>query len=152
MYKKEEINITLKLKEIDQLDSAILQFSNNTIAIKKLCASILVAVITIILKINENKIDNSIYISSVLTFLIFWFIDANSYYYQKKLRVKMSMVIEQLTKNEIFCNGFEMPLNKKNNLLPKIKKHWDSFFNWSQLFYILGIIITIILFNFRVGL
>ena len=85
-----DIILTLKLKEIDQLDSAILQFSRNTLATKKICASLLVGIAALILKLTNNNLDFSIYISSFITLLIFWVIDSNSYYYQRKLRIRIS--------------------------------------------------------------
>jgi len=136
-----EINQILKLKEIDQLDSAILQFSKNTLATKKICASLLIGIIAIILRITNNSLDDSIYISSFFTFLLFWIIDSNSYYYQRKLRIRMSKLVKELQDNMSLVNGFGMPLEQ--NETPSWIK---AFFNESQLFYIIGITVVIILF------
>lgn len=134
-----DIKTQLKLKEIDQLDSAILQFSKNTLTSKKICASILVGVIALILKITDNSLDLSIYVSSIVTLLIFWIIDSNSYYYQRKLRIKMTEIVNDLNGNGIIYVGYGMPLEKEE------KASWKSaFFNQSQLFYILGLIVVII--------
>ena len=107
-----EIKTTLKLKEIDQLDAAILQFSKNTLATKKICASLLVGVIALILKITDNSLDLSIYVSSFITILVFWIIDSNSYYYQRKLRIQMTKIVNELKEEQILINGFGMPLGK----------------------------------------
>lgn len=137
-----DINQTLKLKEIDQLDSSILQFSKNTLATKKICASILVGIIAIILKITNNKLDFAIYASSFITLLIFWIIDANSYYYQRKLRIRMTEIVNELRENnsQFVIDGFGMPLIKKEK-----SSWWKAFFNTSQLFYLFGTLIVIIL-------
>ena len=133
-----DIKTTLKLKEIDQLDTAILQFSRNTLATKKICASLLVGVIALILKITDNSLDLSIYVSSFITILVFWIIDSNSYYYQRKLRIQMTKIVNELKEEQIVINGFGMPLSKSE------KASWrKAFFNESQLFYILGAIVII---------
>lgn len=138
--KYSEIDITLKLKEIDQLDSAILQFSKNTLMTKKICASILVAITTIILKVTENGLDISMYISALITLFIFWVIDSNSYFYQRKLRIRMTSIVNDLKQDGSPLKGFGMPLESDE------KPSWcQAFFNTSQLFYIFGLVIAITL-------
>ncbi|AXG73720.1 hypothetical protein DVK85_05525 [Flavobacterium arcticum] len=135
-----DINKILKLKEIDQLDSSILQFSKNTLATKKICASLLVAIPSIIFKMTDNKLDTSIYVSSSLILLFFWIIDSNSYYYQRKLRIRMSEIVNELNGNQLIVNGFGMPLDNKE------KESWGkAFFNKSQLFYLFSTILVLIL-------
>jgi hypothetical protein len=133
-----DINQTLKLKEIDQLDSAVLQFSKNTLATKKICASLLVGIVALILKLTENNLDNAIYTSSFITILIFWIIDSNSYYYQRVLRIRMSKIVNELKEDQNIFQGFGMPLENEE------KASWlKSFFNISQMFYFLGVIVIL---------
>ena len=135
-----DIKTTLKLKEIDQLDSAILQFSKNTLITKRICASLLVGIVAIILKITDNKLDFAIYVGSFMTIIIFWIIDSTSYYYQRKLRIRMTSIVNELKEKPIVTCGFGMPL-KKNE-----KASWfKSLFNNSQLFYIFSTVLIIIL-------
>lgn len=134
----DNINITLKLKEIDQLDAAILQFSKNTLVTKRICASILVAIIAMILSITNNKLDSSIYVASLITLIIFWVIDAHSYYYQRLLRQRMTQITNDLKGDNIIQYGFGMPLKKEEKI------NWiKSLFNSSQLFYILSILVIV---------
>ncbi|HKM00790.1 MAG TPA: hypothetical protein VJ083_01920 [Sedimentibacter sp.] len=127
----------MKLKEIDQLDSAILQFSKNTLITKRICASLLVAIIAIILRVTDDKLDFSIYVASAVTLLIFWIIDSNSYYYQRLLRIRMSKIVKEL-KNDDLVIGFGMPLKKDEKIT------WGkSLFNSSQLFYLLSIFVVV---------
>lgn len=136
-----DINETLKLKEIDQLDSAILQFSKNTLATKKICASLLVGVVTIILKLTDNTLDYSIYVGSIVTIMIFWVIDSNSYFYQRKLRIRMTGIVNELRKSEFVIDGYGMPLVKTG------KASWQrALFNSSQLFYLIGTVVIIVVF------
>jgi len=134
----DDIHKTLKLKEIDQLDAAILQFSKNTLVTKRICASILVAIIAIILRITDNNLDNSIYVASFITLIIFWVIDANSYYYQRLLRQRMTQITNELKGGTFVQFGFGMPLKKEEKI------NWvKSLFNNSQLFYLLSIVVVI---------
>lgn len=143
-----DIHETLKLKEIDQLDSAILQFSKNTLATKKICASLLVGVVTIILKLTDNTLDFSIYMGCILTITMFWIIDSNSYYFQRKLRIRMTEIVNELRACELVIEGYGMPLKKTE------KASWArAFFNSSQLFYLLGICVIVVLcIRFKIGL
>ena len=135
-----DIKQTLKLKEIDQLDSAILQFSKNTLATKKICASLLVGITALILKLTDNSLDLSIYLSSFISLLIFWIIDSNSYYYQRKLRIRMTEIVNDLKDNQLVTDGFGMPLDNKE------KSSWrKAFFNDSQLFYLFGTLVVVAL-------
>lgn len=135
-----DINQTLKLKEIDQLASAILQFSKNTLATKKICASLLIGIVALILKITDNSLDLSIYVSSIITTIVFWIIDSNSYYYQRKLRIRMTTIVNELRGTQLIKTGFGMPLTKQE------KPSWvRAFFNTSQLFYFLVFISIIVL-------
>lgn len=141
---KVEINNILKLKEIDQLDSAILQFSKNTLATKQLCATVLVAILAIILKITANKLDYAIYVGSLITVIVFWIIDSNSYYYQRKLRIRMTGLVNNLIPETIISDGYGMPIIKSET------NAWKSaFFNHSQYFYLLLtiVIVTIAIFQ-----
>jgi hypothetical protein len=135
-----DIKETLKLKEIDQLDSAILQFSRNTLATKKICASLLVGITALILKLTDNSLDLSVYVSGFITLLIFWILDSNSYYYQRKLRIRMTEIVNGLKENKLVIDGYGMPLDNKE------KPSWKrAFFNESQLFYLLGGLVIIVL-------
>jgi hypothetical protein len=135
----DDINQILKLKEIDQLDVAILQFSKNTLASKKLCATLLVGIISIISQITKDCFDIYFFISCGLTLSVFWVIDSISYYYQQKLRVRMTEIANELKKNDAKFIGFGMPLQKVDK-----KVLWKmAFFNNSQWFYYCGFIILL---------
>ncbi|NQX97227.1 MAG: hypothetical protein HRT73_05000 [Flavobacteriales bacterium] len=134
------INTTLILKEIDQLDSAILQFSKNTLATKKICASILVGIVAIILKITNNQLDAAIYVSGLITTFVFWIIDSNSYYYQRKLRIRMTKIVEDLKTDKIITSGYGMSLNENES------PSWGAaFFNSSQYFYLFTFIVVVLI-------
>lgn len=142
-----EIQETLKIKELDHLNAAVLQFSKDTLASKKVCASLLVAIIGIILKITDNILDPSIYVAGYVTILLFWILDSYSYYFQRKIRIRMSQIANELKNKDFLLDGYGMPLLK--NEKPSWKR---AFFNNSQLFYLLlGIIGLIIMFVDYIG-
>jgi hypothetical protein len=137
---KEELKEALKLKEIDQLDSAVLQFSKNTLATKRVCAMLLIGVSTVVLKITNDSIDYALYIGSIVTLFFFWVIDSNSYYYQRTLRIRMTEIVNELRPDTFISDGYGMPLTKKE------KASWmKAFFNSSQVFYYLGFLIIILI-------
>lgn len=135
-----DIKETLKLKEIDQLESAILQFSNNTLTTKKICASLLIGIITIILKLTDNEFDFAIYTGCMACLIIFWIIDSYSYYYQRKLRIRMTEIVNEYRSDQFITDGYGIPLKKEEK--PSWKK---AFFNTSQFFYYAGFTVVIIL-------
>lgn len=136
-----EINETLKLKEIDQLHDTVAQFSKSTIETKKICATLVVAVSTIILKVTDNHLDPSLYITTLSVVFIFWLIDSNFYYYQRKVRIRLDSIVKELQPDRIIT-GFGMPISKQPRMII------SSLFNYSQIFYLvigIGIIIVAIL-------
>lgn len=133
----DDINKILKLKEIDQLDAAILQFSKNTLASKKICATLLVGFITIILQMTKNYFDVSIYFSCGLILFIFWITDSISYYYQRKLRIRMAEIVKELNNSPLIGLGIPLQTNEKIT--------WKkSLFNHSQWFYYFGFTVLLL--------
>ena len=85
-----------------------------------------------------NNLDNAIYTGSFITIFIFWIIDSNSYYYQRVLRIRMSKIVNELKEYQNIFQEFGMPLENEE------KASWlKSFFNISQMFYFLGVIVIL---------
>lgn len=146
----DEIILALKMKEIDKLEASILQFSNNTLTIKKLCATVLIGIISIILKLTENSLDLSLFISSYIIVFIFLIIDAQSYYYQIKLRRKVNSISSSILNSVQVLNSFGLPIKK---IIESGKKEYiHSVFNSSQFFYLmLLLLITALLILEKLG-
>lgn len=123
------MNHTLKLKEIDQLHDTVSQFSKSTIETKKICATLVVAVATIILKVTDNHLDPSLYVTTLSVVFIFWLIDSNFYYYQRKVRIRLDAIVKELQPDRIIV-GFGMPISNQPKLI------FSSLFNHSQIFYL----------------
>lgn len=101
LREKREMENKIKLDNIQQLHNAVLQFSNNTMEIKKLLVSVLIAFFTIVVAIDnkfETFADFHIIILSVII-ILFWLLDAQSYYYQKKLRSRISKLQSELSES-----------------------------------------------------
>lgn len=90
--------------KIQQLHNATLQFSKNTMEIKKLFVTVIIAFFTIVSGLENPIFDRKtqIIILGMLT-LLFWGLDAQSYYYQKKLRQQISTLENKLMGNEDTC-------------------------------------------------
>lgn len=132
----------LKLKEIDQLHAATIEFSKKCFEIKKVFATIFVALSTFLIKFNGNKINYKTFLILTLIIIFFWVIDAESYYYQEKLRRSMREIMNEIrsARNLRISDGVGIPLSeerKENNML------FRSFINSSQLMYI--VLISVIL-------
>lgn len=120
--------------EITQLHNATLNFSKQSLQTKKLCATIGIASLTLILGLYHEitGFDNFFYFLISLSIIIpsmFYSVDVMLYFYQDRLRG--NMIIE------------ENKIRQRHNLeLREIKKHNSryrllrSLFNESQLIYV----------------
>lgn len=82
----------LDWKMIDQLYGAVSQVSGFCFEIKKFCVTTLFVVLTILVKFTNDKLDHSIFATSLIITFVFWFLDSVSYYYQVKLRGMMDSI------------------------------------------------------------
>lgn len=125
--------VDLKMKELDQLHNATLQFSKNSLEIKKIYIGLITGATTLFIKINENKLDTSLFLIILFISILFWFLDAQNYYYQEKLRHRMKEIKKDLEGN-VFTYGMGIPLSEQRTL-NSLK--YRSLFNWSNLLYII---------------
>lgn len=136
---KKETEDKIIFDSIQQLHNAVLQFSNNTMEVKKLFVSVLIAFFTIIITVNPSITSLSkmqLIILGVID-ILFWMLDAQSYYYQKKLRKQITDLQEKL-KGSVNCT-------KKKSIYVLIR---DSIFNPSMFIYI---VVPIILFFAKIS-
>lgn len=125
-----------------QLHNATLQFSKNTLEIKKLFATVVIGFFTITTGLPKNiAIEKQILILIVLT-VLFWVLDAQSYYYQKKLRKQMEALENKILgkKEDNICS-----VCKYYN----IKNYFKSIFNASMFIYYMGIIGLVLMYYLR---
>jgi hypothetical protein len=87
-YKK-SVDDEIDWKIIDQLHSATLNFSTTSLELKKLLFVLICAAVPILIKLADDKLDISLFVTIYLLSFTFWYLDSFTYFYQEKLREKM---------------------------------------------------------------
>lgn len=133
--------------KINQLHNATINFSKNSLEIKKLLFVVIGISTPLIINLCNNHITGVLFVSLYIIIFLFWIFDSYTYYYQKKLRFQMNYYFERILnrnrKNVRNTSNF-----RKNSTCKMVI---ISLFNWSHFcFYgiltILIVIINLILF------
>lgn len=140
MDNSENIEDKIDWKKIDQLHNATINFSKNSLEIKKLLFVVIGISTPLIINLCNNQLDVALFISLYIIIFSFRIFDSYTYYYQKKLRFQMDYYFEQI-------------LTRNTNAQQKDSKKWKvskmiiiTLFNLSHFcFYGILIIVTIIL-------
>ncbi len=83
-------------KIVDQLHQAVSKISNDCFEYKKLCVTVVAAVIALMVRFGaENNLGLTL-IVCVAVCLGFWIADATAYFYQRKLRRAMTSRINDI--------------------------------------------------------
>jgi len=114
---------------LGQLHNATLKASDACFEIKKLCATVMVPTGTLVALLSGRRLNLAVFVAALLVVLFFWIADANGYYYQRKLRAKMTAVWDDRGRR---CKGGWR--NKPND---QVASPLQSAFNSSQWFYLL---------------
>ena len=128
----------LAKESIDQLHKTVLQMSSNCFEIKKLCATVLVAAITLVATLTGAQLDPALWCGAAVVVVVFWLLDAQSYYYQEKLRARMKELAESRAKEhtpQIIVDGVGMPLTNRRENWNTAARAWHAVFNQSMAFY-----------------
>ncbi len=143
--KPREIDSEIDWKIIDQLHNAVLNFSRNSMQAKKIMFTLLGIFVTAMLHF-QTTFDLGRWLPVVMVIvLLFWAFDAQTYYYQEKLRAAMdkrfeSLMRRHLGKEYIYIDEFTLPNKRQKS--GRFRKYLRSFTNGSVLFY--PVIITIL--------
>ena len=144
-----EIEYELNIEKYRQLHNVVLCFSNNSMEIKKLCVSTLVAVPTILFAFFKDKnitIDIIRYtcFGLLAITILFYFVDVYTYYYQKKLRDLMSRIESEM--KGFPDSNIQNECDRCKNLKEVKSRLKISLINWSNLiYYILFVLLVILL-------
>ncbi len=133
---------------LEQLHKVLLQVSNFCFYTKQICLTILVAVIGLLFKFTEDKIDTSIFVAGLVIPLCFWFLDSVAYFYQIKIRGLMDNIRQRLCERngQVLIEGNKLRIIEKERIeRNKFITTITSFFNHSMWLYFILIIINIIL-------
>lgn len=132
-------------KIIDQLHNATLNFSSKSLENKKLFVTSIGIIIPIILKITNESLDLSIFISIYCIIIVFWLLDSYTNYYQMLLRGKMDEKFKKILdrnseKKIVYSSKSEaFTIEKERSEKIGIK---DIFFSKAHLIYLLFLILN----------
>jgi lipid-A-disaccharide synthase-like uncharacterized protein len=131
---------------ITQLHEAVIELSKSCFELKKLCAAVLGVAMTLIAALTKQDLDPAMFVGGALLITFFWIADAQSYYYQDKLRGKISLLQREIAKR----NGLTVPgggaVSLKRQERGAIPRAFLSLFNFSMLFYFGLFVIDAVLF------
>ena len=131
--------------QIEQLHKAVTQFGANCFELKKLCVTVLFAATTLLATLTEKQLDTAFFVASFIAVLVFWLLDAQSYYYQEKLRARMKTLAERIGARHglvEYTDGVGMPLSEERENRRVVLRAVRALFNWSMFFY--GLIAVLI--------
>jgi hypothetical protein len=139
--------------QLDQLHSVVLQLAKNCFELKKLCVTVIVSAATLVVTFTEHRIDLAFFIGGAIIILFFYVADAQSYYYQEKIRIRMAQIATTLANRhsqqpQVVVVG--MPLGQQRLAQSRLLR---AFLNSSMWFYafIFGIDLVLLLL-FKLGL
>jgi hypothetical protein len=140
---------------IEQLHRVVLQLSGNCFELKKLCATVLVSGITIVAAFTAQRLDAAHFVAASVIATFFWFLDAQSYYYQEKLRLRMKQLAEELAQRHdpaMVVDGIGVRLSRKREQRTPRQRAWHAVFNQSMAFYWgMGAVLLLAAMGFAMG-
>ena len=128
----------LDQQSIAQLHDVVLGFSKNCFELKKLCATVVGASLTLLAAFTADKIDPVFFVGSAVIIVFFLMADAQSYFYQEKVRIQMTVLqngILQRNNLHLIFDGVGMPLSGNRQTRTIAKRAFFSVINWSMIFY-----------------
>lgn len=81
---------------LEQLHRVTLQISTFCFRTKQICVTVDIAVVGILAKLTDQRVDRSMFVAGLLIPLAFWLLDGIAYYYQVKIRGVMDGLRSQL--------------------------------------------------------
>jgi hypothetical protein len=140
---------------LEQLHKVVLQISSFCFRTKQICITIEIALIGLLIKFTDSKIDTSVFVAGFVIPLAFWFLDSIAYYYQVKLRGLMNNIQDRLKKRNIeqlIEDNNSNVIDSKRVEKPLLEKIKDSLFNHSMWFYYLLLLSdTILWISYKIG-
>jgi hypothetical protein len=146
--KKTDLQDELDRTGIAQLHTMLLHISGNCFALKKLCATVLAGVETLLITITDHRLDPSLFVAGILITLAFWILDAQSYYYQEKLRDRMKQLANEMAARceppLAVVSGIGMPVSNRGSTAVTAKRILWSCLNPSMTFYMIVTVLIVI--------
>ena len=119
----------LDKEQLAQLHAATLRASDSCFELKKLCATVLVPTGVLVSVFTDTKLNAAVFGAGLLVITAFWLADAVGYFYQRKLRYRMSVIWERRAAR--CAEGYNyVPMPRKVGPL-------RAAFNTSMLYYLI---------------
>ena len=125
-------------QSITQLHDVVVELSKNCFELKKLCATVTSGLLTLLAAFTNHHIDSVFFTGSAIIIAFFWMADAQSYYYQEKIRIRMTnLQTDMLRRNALglVFDGVGMPVSAIRQERRRPERILRSVFNWSMTFY-----------------
>jgi len=125
-------------QSITQLHSVVIELSKSCFELKKLCAAVMGSSLTLLAAFTAQRIDFSFFMGGAVIIVFFWIADAQSYFYQEKIRIRMKSLQEamlQRSSAKLIFDGVGMPVFSSRQSSPTTQRVLHSIFNWSMTFY-----------------
>jgi hypothetical protein len=144
---KRSLQDEIDWKIIDQLHAATATFSSTSLELKKMFLVLIGIAIPSLIKLADDQLDLSLFMTVFLLIGIFWFLDSYTYYYQEKLREKMDSHFAEIKRRN--QNSIVLPDGKKTEFTIESNRTqsdrlWRSISNNSLRFYHLMAALNII--------
>ncbi|MEO1404424.1 MAG: hypothetical protein AAFV72_24670 [Cyanobacteria bacterium J06635_1] len=130
---------SLDKESINQLHEAVLQVSQTCYDIKKLCATIVGSAVAGVVGLAQVQPDVRIgypfFLIGTAISAFFWFLDGQNYLLQRKMRLRMKELADDIAKRSGFMllvDGVGMPISTKNKQTNLVLQ---AAFNNSMVFY-----------------
>jgi hypothetical protein len=128
----------LDQQSIDQLHAFVVEVSKNCFELKKLCATVVGSSLTLFAAFTSERIGPVLFVGGAVIIFFFWMADAQSFFYQEKIRNRMNNLQEGMVQRShanLIFDGVGMPISAKRQGRPVSRRVWHSVFNWSMAFY-----------------
>lgn len=128
----------LDQQSITQLHTVVVELSKNCFELKKLCATVVGSSLTLLAAFTAQRIDAVFFVGGAVIVVFFWMADAQSYFYQEKIRIRMKKLqdamLQRSAANLIF-DGVGMPVSPARQSSQTPQRVFHAIFNWSMTFY-----------------
>ncbi len=136
-------------QSVTQLHDVVVELSKNCFELKKLCATVLGASMTLVAVMTVHRVDPAFFGGAAIIVVFFWIADAQSYFYQEKIRIRMKQLQQGLIRRSntnLIVDGVGMPVSAEREDRSKFKRVVHSVFNGSMTFYYGLLLIDVLLF------
>lgn len=142
--------------QIEQLHKAVTQFGANCFELKKLCVTVIFAAATLLATLTAKQLDSAFFVGALIATVVFWLLDAQSYYYQEKLRARMKKLAEEIgVRHRLveYTDGVGMPLSEARENRSTFVRAVSALFNWSMFFYLVfACVVAVLLVLYLAGI